>query len=198
MRSHHRTIPYSEVAGALAAVDESAATKAVKLCFRFLVLTAARRGEARLATWQEIDFEAREWRIPGERMKTGQPLVVPLSDAALAALSDATDIRETGSDLIFPGTKHGRPLTDSTLSKLQREVGVPAVAHGFRAAFRTWASEKTNAPHHVMELELAHSVGSGVERANARSDLRNKRRALMERWGEYVTAERTKVVRLHG
>jgi len=109
-----------------------------------------------------------------------------------------TDIRETGSDLIFPGTKHGRPLTDSTLSKLLREVGVTAVPHGFRAAFRTWASEKTNAPHHVMELALAHSVGSQVERAYARSDLRSKRRALMQRWGEYITAEQTKVVRLHG
>ncbi|MCY4431073.1 MAG: tyrosine-type recombinase/integrase [Rhodospirillales bacterium] len=198
VRSHHRTIPYSEVAGALEAVDESAATKAVKLCFRFLVLTAARGGEARLATWQEIDLEAREWRIPGERMKAGQPHVVPLSDAALAVLSDAAEIRETGSDLIFPGTKHGRPLTDSTLSKLLREVGVTAVPHGFRAAFRTWASEKTNAPHHVMELALAHSVGSQVERAYARSDLRSKRRALMQRWGDYATAEQTKVVQLHG
>ena len=197
VRSHHRTIPYAEVAGALSAVDESAATKAVKLCFRFLVLTAARGGEARLATWQEIDFEAQEWRIPGERMKTGQPHVVPLSDAAFAVISDAAEIRETGSDLIFPGTKRGRPLTDSTLSKLLREVGVNAVPHGFRAAFRTWASEKTNAPHHVMELALAHSVGSQVERAYARSDLRSKRRALMQRWGEYVTAERNKVVQLH-
>ena len=198
VRSHHRTIPYSEVAGALAAVDESAATMAVRLCFRFLVLTAARGGEARLATWYEVDYEAREWRIPGERMKTGQPHVVPLSDAALSVLSDAADIRETGSDLIFPGTKHGHPLTDSTLSNLLRKAGVPAVPHGFRAAFRTWASEKTNAPHHVMELALAHSVGSQVERAYARSDLRNKRRALMERWGEYVTGEPTKVVKLHG
>ncbi|MYD97092.1 MAG: tyrosine-type recombinase/integrase [Gammaproteobacteria bacterium] len=120
VRLHHRTIPYAEVGGALSAVDESAATKAVKLRFRFLAPSAARGGEARLATWQEIDFEAQERRIPGERTKTGQPHVVPLSDAAFAVLSDAAEIRESGSDLIFPGTKHGRPLTDSAPSKLLR------------------------------------------------------------------------------
>ncbi len=198
VKAHHRTIPYSEVAAALEAVDGSAATKAAKLCFRFLVLTAARGGEARLATWDEIDLKAREWRIPGQRMKTGREHVVPLSDAAQAVVTDAATIREAGSDLVFPGTRRGRPLTDSTLSKLLREIGVPAVPHGFRAAFRTWADERTNAPHAVMELALAHTVGSAVERAYARSDLRNKRRALMQRWGEYVTADRASVVKLHG
>ena len=198
VKAHHPTIPYSDVAAALAAVDGSAATQAAKLCFRFLVLTAARGGEARLATWDEIDLNAREWRIPGERMKTGRAHVVPLSDAALAVLADVAAIREVGSDLVFPGTRRGRPLTDSTLSKLLREIGVPAVPHGFRAAFRTWADERTNAPHAVMELALAHTVGSAVERAYARSDLRNKRRALMQRWGEYVTADRANVVKLHG
>ena len=198
VKAHHPTIPYSDVAAALAAVDGSAATQAAKLCFRFLVLTAARGGEARLATWDEVDLKAREWRIPGQRMKTGRAHVVPLSDAALAVLADAAAVREASSELVFPGTRRGRPLTDSTLSKLLREIGVPAVPHGFRAAFRTWADERTNAPHAVMELALAHTVGSAVERAYARSDLRNKRRALMQRWGEYVTADRASVVKLHG
>ena len=131
-------------------------------------------------------------------MKMRQSHVVPSSDAAFAALCAAMDIRETGSDLIFPGTKHGRPFADSTLSKLLREVSVTAVPHGFRAAFRTWASENTDAPDHVMELALAHSVGSQVERAYARSVLRSKHRTPMQRWGEYVAAERNNVVQLHG
>ena len=94
---------------------------ATKLCFRFLVLTAARSGEAREAVWSEMDLEARTWTVPAERMKSNREHVVPLSDGALAVLSDAARLRETGGDLVFPGVKRGRPLSDATLSKLLKE-----------------------------------------------------------------------------
>ena len=144
-----------------------------------------------------MDLEARTWTVPAERMKSNREHVVPLSDGALAVLANAARLRETGGDLVFPGVKRGRPLSDATLSKLLKEIGVPAVPHGFRAAFRTWASERTDAPQAVMELALAHASGTQVERAYARSDLRDKRRALMQRWAEYVTTTRGQVVRLH-
>ncbi|MCY3857069.1 MAG: tyrosine-type recombinase/integrase [Rhodospirillales bacterium] len=146
MNAPHPTIAKLGVTAVLAAVDGSAATRAAKPCFRFPVPTAARGGEARRATWDEIDMKTREWRIPGQRMKTEQAHGVPLSDAAPAVLADADAIRKTGSDLVFPGTRRGRPLTDSTLSKLPREIGAHAVPHGCRAAFRTRADERTNAP----------------------------------------------------
>lgn len=189
LRAHHRALPYRDVTEALAAVDASHASLAAKLCFRFLVLTAARSGEARGAVWDEIDGTAREWRIPAERMKGWAPHRVPLSGAALAVLEQAGPLRD-GSALVFPSsTKPGHPMSDMTLTKVLRATGLAerATVHGFRSTFRDWAAECTNAPHAVMELSLAHAVGSSVEQAYARSDLIARRRELMEQWAEFLT-----------
>ena len=172
VKEHLRALPYCEVGAALETVDGSDSSLSAKLCFRFLVLTAARSGEARGATWAEIDMDAREWRIPGERMKAGPEHRIPLSDAALAVLAQAHTIRDAGSDLVFPSpARAGRPLSDMTLTKVLRTAGLGerATVPGFRSSFRDWAAEQSNAPHAVMELSLAHAVGSAVERAYARS-----------------------------
>ena len=162
------------------------------------MLTACRSGEARLATWAEIDVEAREWRIPAERMKMAVEHRVPLSDAALAVLESMRPLR--GADLVFPSPlRASRPLSDMTLTKVLRDTGLAdrATVHGFRSAFRTWAAERTSFPHAVCEQALAHAVGSDVERSYARSDLFDKRRALMTAWAEHATGGGAKVVRLH-
>ena len=188
LKSHHRALPYREVTEALETVDASDASLVAKLCLRFLVLTAARSGETRGATWDEIDEEAREWRIPAERMKGGVQYRVPLSEAALTVLEQAGLLRD-GSGLVFPSpTRPGRPLSDMALTKLLRTTGLAerATVHGFRSTFRDWAAECTSAPHAVMELSLAHAVGSSVEQAYARSDLIAKRRTLMDEWASFV------------
>lgn len=188
LKAHLRALPYQEVADALATVETSKASLASKLCLRFLVLTAARSGEARGATWNEIDLDAVEWRIPGERMKSGEPHRVPLSDAAIAVLEQARLLRDE-SVLIFPSSvKPGHPMSDMTLTQVLRKTGLAerATVHGFRSAFRDWAAECTSAPHAVMELSLAHAVGSSVEQAYARSDLIEKRRVLMQKWADFV------------
>ena len=200
LKAHLRALPYADVAGALATVEATDASMAAKLCLRFLVLTAARSGEARGATWAEIDFDTGEWRIPGERMKAGQPHRVPLSDAALNVL-EQTAILTDGSALVFPSPlRPGRPLSDMTLTKILRRTGLAerATVHGFRSSFRDWASESTSAPHAVMERCLAHATGNAVEQAYARSDLLVKRRALMDQWAAYCTEPRGKVLRLTG
>ena len=200
VQEHHRALPYREVKAALATVEASKASVAAKLCFRFTVLTAARSGEAREAVWSEIDFDAREWRIPGVRMKSGTEHRVPLADAALAVLEQARALKDD-SALVFPSPlKPGRPLSNMTMTKLLRdnELAARTTVHGFGSAFRTWASEQTNTAHAVMELALAHAVGSSAERSYARSDLFAKRRALMQRWADYVTGSGAEVVRLHG
>ena len=201
VKEHHRALPYREVKAALATVEASQASLAVKLCFRFTVLTAARSGEAREAVWSEIDFDAREWRIPGTRMKSGTEHRVPLADAAMAVLEQARALKND-SDLVFPSPlKPGRPLSNMTMTKLLRDVKLAdrATVHGFRSAFRTWASEQTNTAHAVMEMALAHAVGSSVERSYARSDLFAKRRRLMSQWADFVTvSDAKKVVQLHG
>ena len=198
VRAHLRAMPYREVSAALATVEASKASLASKLCLRFLVLTAARSGEARGATWDEIDEDAGEWRIPGSRMKAGVEHRVPLSDAALEALERARVLRD-GSGLIFPSSvKAGHPMSDMTLTQVLRKTGLAerSTVHGFRSAFRDWAAECTSAPHAVMELSLAHAVGSSVEQAYARSDLIEKRRALMQAWADFVTGDASEVLPL--
>ncbi len=200
LKTHFRALPYEDVGAALDTIDRSRAGVSARTCLRFLVLTACRSGEARGAKWDEVDVEAREWRIPASRMKGGAEHRVPLSEAAAAALEAVRPLRGP-ADLVFPSpSRSGRPLSDMTLTKVLRDTGLAARAtvHGFRTAFRTWASEKTNAEHAVMELCLAHRVGNAVERAYARSDLLAKRRRLMDQWGAFLTGGAAKVVRLHG
>ena len=200
VKSHFRALPYQEIASALDTVEASGASMAAKLCLRFLILTASRSGEARSATWAEIDEDARLWVIPGSRMKGGAEHRQPLSDAAMIVLDQAR-VLDDGSRLVFPSpVRRGRPLSDMALTKLLRDVALAdrATVHGFRTCFRTWASEKTSADHAVMELSLAHAVGSSVERAYARSDLLAKRRRLLDQWGRFVaeTGGDAKVVAL--
>ncbi len=200
VKAHFRAMPYGEVGAALEVIEASRASMAAKASLRLLVLTACRSGEARGATWNEIDLEAREWRIPASRMKGGAEHRVPLSDAAVAALEAVRPLRDR-HDLVFPSpSRPGKALSDMTLTKVLRDTGLAdrATVHGFRTAFRTWAAENTNADHAVMELCLAHHVGTAVERAYARSDLFDKRRRLMDQWAAYLAGGSAKVVRIRG
>ena len=191
--AHHRALPHAEVADAIATVRATGAASAAKLAFEFLVLTACRSGEVRLARWDEIDADAATWTIPAARMKTGREHVVPLSDRALAVLAEAREMAD-GSGLVFPATRYGRPMSDSSLSKLLRENGIAAVPHGFRSSFRDWCGEATNAPREVAEACLAHTTANAVEAAYARSDLIGKRRALTQQWADYLAGGRGTVI----
>ena len=195
VKAHFRALPYYEVAAALETVDGSKASKAAKLCLRFLILTGARAGEVRSATWAEVDFEAREWRIPGERMKGGREHRVPLSDAALAVLERVRGVDDL-SGLIFPSPlRPGRPLSPMTLTKILRDRGRAdrATVHGFRSTFRDWCAE-TGKPREIAEAALAHTVG-GVEGAYFRSDLLARRRVLVNQWAAFLTGDEAKVVK---
>ena len=200
VKEHYRALPYQEVPAALETIDASYASLAAKLCFRFLVLTATRSGEARGTRWSEVNLDAKEWRIPASRMKARVEHSIPLPVAAVSLLEQAHILRDD-SDLIFPSSvKRGTPMSDMTLTKVLRTTGLAArtTVHGFRSSFRDWASECTNAAHAVMELSLAHKVGSAVEQAYARSDLLAKRRRLMDQWAAYITGADADVVQLHG
>lgn len=194
---HRKALPYDDVAGCLAAVHASRATTSTKLALEFIVLTAARSGEVREAHWNEIDLEAMVWEVPAERMKMKRPHRVPLSPRAVGLLHEAKPL-EDGSGLVFPGTKHGRPLSDMTLSKLVKELGFAADVHGFRTSFRTWAQERTNFPREIAEAALAHLSGDAVERAYARSDLFDKRRTMMDAWSAFLSEKGSNVVKSGG
>ena len=197
VKAHLRAMPYREVSAALDTVEASRASLTAKLAFRFVVLTAARSGEVRGATWDEIDFEERVWRIPGKRMKAGVEHRVPLSEAALDALNQARRLDDR-SGLVFPSPmRPGRPLSNMTLTKVLRDTGLAdrATVHGFRSSFRDWCAE-TGKPREVAEAALAHKVG-GVEGAYFRSDLFQRRRRLMDQWAAFLTGKEAKVVTLH-
>lgn len=166
-------------------------------CLEFVVLTVCRSGEARLATWSEIDTETNTWNIPGNRMKSGRAHRVPLSDEVVKLLEALPCI--DGETLIFPGAKKGKPLSDMTMTKVMRDMGVDAVPHGFRSTFSSWCASSTAYPSEVREMALAHAIGNDTVGAYQRSDLFHKRRNLMADWAKFIdTVPATgKVIPMH-
>ena len=171
-----RALPHGSVADALATVRVSGASVTTKRAFEFLVLTAARCGEVRLATWDEMDLDTGVWTIPAARMKAKRDHRVPLSGRALAILHDVRRLSD-GNGLVIPNPRR-KPLRRNA-EPADQENGVAAVPYGFRSSFRNWAAEKTN---HQREV---------VEAAYARSDLFERRR-LMEDWAAYLNGQRGK------
>ena len=193
-QKNNRALSYSEVLGAIETVKASGAWASTKLAIEFTILTAARSGEVRGARWEEIDLAGAVWSIPAERMKMNREHRVPLSSRALELLKDAEALRDE-SGLVFPSVR-GKQLSDMTLSKLVKELGINSTVHGFRASFRTWAQERTDVSGEVAEAALAHVKADKVEAAYARSDLFEKRRKLMERWAAFLSAATAKVARI--
>ncbi len=184
VQRHQRALPHAEVRAALARVRGCDASPGIRLAFEFLVLTATRSGEVRNARREEIDRDGAVWTIPAERMKNGREHRVPLSDRALEVLDEARELA-VADGWVFPSPR-GRAMPQKCLSELMRTLGVDAVPHGFRSSFRDWAAECTDAPREVCELALAHVNGDRVEAAYRRSDLFDRRRALMADWAAYV------------
>ena len=187
-KNHFRAAHYSEVGEILAIVDASTANESAKLALEFVVLTAARSGEARGATWDEIDLGARTWTIPASRMKAGVEHRVPLSDQALDVLERARGL-DNGSGAIFPSPQRRRKtLSDMTFSQLLRRERISnrTTPHGMRTAFRVWAAEKTTASWAACEAALAHRVGNAVEQAYARTDWYAERVGLMQAWADFI------------
>ena len=186
-KTPHASLAYTEVGTALDVVAASGASAATKACIRFVVLTAVRSGEAREAKWSEIDLEAREWRIPGERMKMGVEHRVPLSDPAVTVLEAMRPLCGR-SGLVFP-SQRDKPMSPATMISALQRAEIGCTMHGFRSSFRVWAAERSNATRDIAEMCLAHKVGSDIERSYNRSDLFEKRRALMNAWATYLTGD---------
>jgi integrase len=153
-------------------------------CLEFVVLTASRSGETRLATWAEFDLSQRLWTIPAERMKSLREQRVPLSPQIMSLLKNLPHGNE--EDLIFPGRKIGAPLSDMALTKVLRDMKVDAVPHGFRATFSSWVAASTSHPIEVREMALAHAIGNDTIAAYQRDDLFKKRRRLMKDWADFI------------
>lgn len=183
-RGNFAALPYTSVAGVIETLRKSESIG--NLALEFTILTAARSGEVRGATWDELDTDKALWTIPGARMKAGKEHVVPLCNRAVAIIERAKSIRSSET-IVFPGLK-GMPMSDATMAKALREAGIPREAgtvHGMRSAFRDWVSEETNFPSDVAEAALAHVVKNKVEAAYRRGNLLAKRREMMNAWAAY-------------
>lgn len=194
---HHAALPWRDLPPLMARLAQADGMGALAL--RFAILTAARSGEVRGATWAELDLDAKTWTIAGERMKAGAPHRVPLPDAAVAVLRAARALATRPDALAFPSSRAGQPLSDVTLAAVLKRLGVTpdvATVHGFRSTFRDWAEETTHFPHEVKEAALAHAVGNKTEAAYRRIDLFDKRRAMMDAWAGHAIGVNAKVVRL--
>ena len=185
---HHRAIPHGEVGAAVAKIRATGAWPGTKLLARFTVLTASRSGEARLATWDEIDLGSATWTVPADRMKSGKQHRVPLSDQALAILAEAKKLAD-GSKLIFPSPRRGKELSNMAIGKILREQGIDGTLHGFRSCFRSWCAD-VDESRELAESALGHTV-TGVEGAYQRSTMFERRRSLMQRWADYVEGQNT-------
>ena len=153
---HHAALPYEQVAAFMAKLRQNSSVGA--RCTEFITLTAARVSEAAAATWPEIDFVARVWTVPADRIKGRLEHRVPLSAAAIAVLKQQAAIRQ--SDYVFPGARNGRPVSENTPNRLAKlAAGADITAHGLRSTFRDWAAERTNFPRELAEKALAHTVG---------------------------------------
>ena len=178
-------VPFAEVPNFVA--DQLAKEPATsRTAMLFAILTGARSGEVRFATWEKIDLEARTWSRSADDMKGNLAHVVTLNEAAIAILERLTP-KKLRSGLIFPGAKAGKPLSDMSLTRIMRLASRTETIHGFRSAFRDWAAERMpTIPAMVAEMALAHRVGTATEQAYLRSDLREMRTALMEAWGRFA------------
>ncbi len=178
---HHAALPIDDMHTFMQRLRKADGMGARAL--EFAILTAARSGEVRGATWQEIDLQAAVWSIDAERMKTDRPHRVPLSDRTLELLQALPRFED--SDLVFPG-QSGKALSDMTLTATLRRMKVDATAHGFRSSFRDWCAERTAVASEVAEMALAHAVGDATEQAYRRGDLFEKRRQLMDLWAAFI------------
>ena len=184
---HHAAMPIDAIGAFMVKLRGAEGLGARAL--EFVILTAARSGEVRGATWSEIDEGNGMWTVPKVRMKAGKEHRVPLTESAVELLRTVGKLtgKTEPSDLIFPASRGGK-LSDMTLTAVLRRMELAYTAHGFRSTFRDWVSERTNYPNHQAEMALAHTVGDKVEAAYRRGDMFDKRRGMMADWANFIAS----------
>lgn len=184
---HFAAMSYAEIPDFMVKLRESVSVG--RAAMEALILTAARSGEIRGATWPEVDLKAGLWSIGANRMKMGKAHNVPLAPQAITAFERAKQFSAPCTDLVFPGMKLKRPMSDMTLLKILRDLKLDVTVHGFRSAFRDWVAEETNVPGEVAEAALAHANTNKVEAAYKRTDFLEKRRTLMRDWADFCMSK---------
>ena len=183
---HRESVAVADVAQVVAKIETTAHASwlGAGMALRFLVLTAARTSEAIGARWSEIDLDYATWIIPAARMKGGEAHRVPLAEAAVAVLAKAR-ARWGSTGLVFRSAR-GTQIDEAALRRLLRHTGTEATVHGFRGTFKSWCME-SGVARELAELSLAHTYMGDAEASYVRTDLLDRRRPVMARWGRFVT-----------
>jgi integrase len=190
VRRHLAAITDPKAVGPLLlALDGYIGSDVVRGALRLAPLTFVRPGELRQARWVEIDFEAMEWRLPAERMKTRLPHIVPLSTQAVEVLRELQPI--TGhSEYLFPSPRSPRrPMSNNAVLAAMRRLGIEKdvmCGHGFRAMARTIMDEVLGYRVDWIEHQLAHAVKDANGRAYNRTAHLEKRKEMMQGWANYL------------
>jgi len=202
-KEHHPAVPYQKIGDFMSKLRANSSISAKAL--EFLILTAVRSGSVRQAEWCEINLNNALWIIPAAHTKARQEHRVPLPPQAIQLLKSLPIM--AGTDIVFP-SKTGKALSDMALSQLMRgmrergELTVEAVPHGFRSSFRDWAAEQTAYPDEIRKAASGHVVGDAVKAAYQRTDLLDKRRKLMDEWGNFLdqptVKQSSKVTQIRG
>jgi integrase len=196
---HQPSLAWQQMAAFMAALEQRQGMAGKAL--RFAILTASRTGAVRLMQWREIDLAECVWTAPAVNMKTKKPHRTPLSEPAMRLLQEVRPLMKAPTDLVFPGARAGRPLSDMALSMLVRGMacdglaehepprwrdieGRPVVPHGFRTTFKGW-SLAAGHPDTLSELALAHADTNKVRAAYAREDMLEQRRPMMDAWAAH-------------
>lgn len=186
-RKHFAALPWQEIGSFM--VDLRGREGVASRALEFLILTAARSGEVRLATWDEIDLDLKLWTVPADRMKAGKAHRVPLSEPAMQLLENLP--RFKGSPYVFTSPRGGL-MSDMSISSVCRRMKVNAVPHGFRSTFKDWARSSMSYADEVSELALAHVSSDSTRAAYARDELLPKRTRLLRDWAIYCATPPTK------
>lgn len=174
------------------AIDGYTGHHVTALALKLAPLVFVRPGELRASEWSEFDLANEEWRIPGARMKMGEPHIVPLARQALAILHELEPLAR-GGRYLFPSLRtRDRPMSNNTINAALRRLGYSSeeqTGHGFRTMASTLLNEQGYPPD-VIELQLAHSERNKVRAAYNRAQRLPERRKMMQAWADYLDALR--------
>jgi integrase len=177
----------AEIGGLLRAMDDYKGGDVVRLALKLIPLVFVRPGELRRARWGDVDLDGAEWRFVASKTKTDH--IVPLSTQAVAVLRDLHALTGDG-DLLFPSVRtKARPMSENTVNAALKRMGIDGdtmTGHGFRAMARTVLDEVHQVPIHIIEQQLAHAVKDANGRAYNRTAHLPQRKAMMQRWADYL------------
>jgi len=190
--THHAAITDPRaVSELLRAIDGFTGTQVVKHALQLSPLLFLRPGELRHGTWDEIDTEKKQWRIPENKMKKRRKHIVPLSDQAIKILEELRPLTERPNkqNYIFPSARSfDRPMSENTVNAALRRLGYAKdemSAHGFRGMASTILHEQGWQTEYI-ELQLAHMEGNQVKAAYNHAQHMDERTKMMQAWSDYL------------